>query len=471
MHQMLSALRTSVRCVGATTLFIALSVLLTPPIARAQGDRSSQPPSRPPLTNGPSELAGLDALYPSLDALYCDLHRNPELSLHEEKTAAKLAAQLRASGFEVTEQVGGHGVVGVFRNGAGPTVMVRTDMDALPIKEQTGLPYASTVSVKNDAGETMPVMHACGHDIHMASWVGAAALLAKAKDRWHGTLVFVGQPAEEVLQGAELMVKGGLLTRFPKPDFVIGVHDTNVLPAGQVGVVSGPASAASNAVDITFYGKGGHGAAPHRTIDPLLMAARAVVTLQTIVSREVNPLDPAVVTVGTFHAGTKRNIIGDEAKLELTVRSYKPEVQKQLLAAIARIAKAEAAAAGAPREPLVVVDAREVSEVVYNDPALVARLTTALRRTLGDANVVSTDPIMGSEDFGVFGRVAGVPSVQLRIGAVEPVEFAKAKAAGKLVPGPHSALFAPDRERTIRTSVAAFTLSVLELLGRPAGAV
>jgi hippurate hydrolase len=281
--------------------------------------------------------------------------------------------------------------------------------------------------------------------------------------------VFVGQPAEERLQGAELMIRDGLLTRFPKPDFVLGLHDTQVLPSDQIGVVAGPASAASNAVDITFYGKGGHGASPHRTIDPLLIAARTVVTLQTIVAREVNPFDPAVVTVGTFHAGTKRNIISDDAKIELTVRSYKPEVQKQLLAAIERIARAEAAAARAPREPSVVVDAREASEVVFNDPVLAARLTTALRRGLGDAHVVPTEPTTGSEDFGVFGRVARVPSIQLRVGSVEPGEFAKATAEGRLVPGPHSALFAPDRGRTIRSGVAAFTLSVLELLGRPAG--
>lgn len=415
------------------------------------------------------ELAGLQALYTSLDSLYVDLHRNPELSLHEEKTAAKLAARLRNLGFEVTERVGGYGVVGVLRNGAGPTVLVRTDMDALPIKEQTGLPFASTTTVKNDAGETVPVMHACGHDIHMTSWVGAATLLARMRDRWHGTLVFVGQPAEEVVQGAEHMIKDGLLTRFPKPDFVLGLHDTQLLPAGQIGVTSGPTFAASNAVDITFYGKGGHGASPHRTIDPLLIAARTVVTLQTIVSREVNPFDPAVVTVGTFHAGTKRNIIADEAKLELTVRSFKPEVQKQLLAAIERIAKAEAAAARAPRDPAVVVSAREGAEVVFNDPALAARLTTALRRGLGDANVVPADPTTGSEDFGVFGRVAGVASIQLWIGTAEPGEFAKANAAGTTVPGLHSPLFAPDRKPTIITGVAAFALSTLELLGRPEG--
>ena len=421
---------------------------------------------RQALGNGPLVLGGLHELYPSLDSLYIDLHKNPELSLHEEKTSAKLAIRLRDLGFEVTEHVGGYGVVCVLKNGPGPTVLVRTDMDALPIKEQTGLTYASTVTARNDAGETVPVMHACGHDIHMASWVGAATLLARARERWHGTLVFVGQPAEEVVQGAERMIQDGMLTRFPKPDFVLGIHDTHLLPAGQIGVVSGPAYAASNAIDITIYGKGGHGAHPHQTIDPLLIAARTVVTLQTIVSREVNPFDPAVITVGTFHAGTKRNIIADEAKLQLTVRSFKPEVQKQLLAAIERIAKAEAAAARAPREPSVVIIPLEASEVVFNDPALAARLTTALRSGLGEANVVPGEPTTGSEDFGLFGRAAGAPSIQLFVGAGEPGAFAKAKAAGTTVPGLHSALFAPDREPTIRTAVAAFTLSILELLGK-----
>lgn len=420
-------------------------------------------------TAEPPSLAGLDALYPSLDALYLDLHRNPELSMRETRTAVEMAARLRAAGFEVTEHVGGTGVVGVLRNGAGPTVLVRTDLDALPMPEKTGLPYASAVTTKNDAGETVPVMHACGHDVHMTSWVGAATLLAKGKDRWRGTLVFVGQPAEETLQGAEAMVKDGLLTRFPKPGFVLGLHVTNLLPSGAVGIPPGPASAASNAVDITFHGRGGHGAAPQRTIDPVLIAARTVVALQSIVSREVNPFDPAVVTVGTFHAGTKRNIIPDDAKLELTVRSYKPEVQKQLLAAIARIAKAEAAAGGATRDPEVVVDPGEASEVVVNDPALAARLEAALRRGLGDANVLPHEPSSSSEDFGVYGRVAGVPSVQLRVGATAPAELARAKAEGRFVPGPHNSLFAPDREPTIRTGVSALTFSVLELLGHPVG--
>ena len=415
----------------------------------------------------PGELPGYQALAPSLDAFYLDLHRTPELSLQEEKTAAKLAARMRALGFEVTERVGGYGIVCVLKNGAGPTVMVRTDMDGLPIKEATGLPYASTATARSVSGDTVSTMHACGHDIHMTGWIGAATLLSQGKNRWHGTLVFVGQPAEEMLQGAQMMIDAGVLTRFPKPDFVIGLHDTNSLPAGQIGVVSGPALAASNAVDITFYGKGGHGAFPHRSIDPLLMAARAVVTLQTIVAREVSPGEPAVVTVGTFRAGTKRNIIPDEAKLELTVRSYKTEVQKQLLAAIERIAKAEAAAGRAPKEPLVFVDPKEASEVVINDPALAARLERAFRSRLGDAAVGAHLPSPGSEDFGAFGRVAGVPAVQLRVGMVEPGELAKAKAEGREVPGMHSALFAPDYTPTIRGAVAALTVSVLELAGTP----
>lgn len=416
---------------------------------------------------GPAELSGLDATYPKLDALYQDLHRNPELSRHEDKTAAKMAAHLRELGFEVTEHVGGLGVVGVLRNGPGRTVLVRTDMDALPIKEQTGLPYASAVTTKNDAGETVSVMHACGHDIHMTSWVGTATLLVAMKGRWHGTLIMVGQPAEEAVSGAQAMIDDGFLTRFPRPDFALAIHDTPLHPSGQIGLVSGYALANSDAVDITFHGKGGHGATPQVTIDPVLMAARAVVTFQGIVAREINPLDPAVITVGTFHAGTKRNIIPDEAKLELTVRSYKPEVQKHLLAAIARIAKAEAEAAGAPREPTVFVDTKHSAQSLYNDPALIERLGAALRRTLGKENVVASQPAMPSEDFGAFGRAAGIPSALLWVGAAEPGAFAKATAAGTTVPGVHTAGFAPDRERTIRTGVAALTLSVLELLSKP----
>lgn len=435
-----------------TSLTLFVGLLASLPLARAE-----MPPA----------LAGLESIHPSIDALYVELHRNPELSLQEEKTAAKLAARLRELGYEVTERVGGHGVVGVLRNGTGPVVMIRTDLDALPIREATGLPYASTVEARNAAGETVPVMHACGHDVHMASWVGAATLLARERASWRGTLVFIGQPAEEILNGATAMIDDGLMTRFPRPDVVLGLHVSSSIPAGQVGVPSGPASAASNGVDITIHGRGGHGAAPHLTVDPLLIAARTVVTLQTIVAREVNPLDPAVVTVGTLHAGTKRNVIADEATLQLTVRSYKPEVQQQLLTAIQRITAAEAAAANAPRQPDVRIDPAEASEVVVNDPALSARLEAALRRGLGDSSVAAHGPVMASEDFGVYGRVAGVPSVQLRVGAPEPGAFAAARAEGRHPPGPHNSGFAPDRARVLRAGTAALTLSAFEVLGAP----
>ncbi len=420
------------------------------------------------FAGGPPAPEGLEQLYPSLERLYIDLHQHPELSLREEKTAPKMAAALRGAGFEVTEHVGGLGVVGVLRNGEGPVVLVRTDMDGLPVKEQTGLAFASTVTMKNDAGETVPVMHACGHDVHMTCWVGAATLLAQSKGAWRGTLVFVGQPAEEVVQGAKAMVNDGLFTRFPRPDYVLGIHVHNTLAAGHVGVVTGPASAASDSVDISFFGTGGHGAMPHRAVDPIVMASSAVMRLQTIVSREIDPLDSAVVTVGTFHAGNKRNIIPDEARLGLTVRTYKPEVRKRVLASIERIARGEALAGGAPREPEVRMVEKESSDVVVNDPALAARLTAALKRGLGDENIESAEPHMTSEDFGVYGSASGAPSIQLRIGAVEPGVFEEAKAAGRsmMLPGPHNPRFAPDRERTIKAGTTAFVVGVMELMGK-----
>jgi amidohydrolase len=420
-----------------------------------------------PVAPATPALAGLDAVYPSLDALYRDLHQNPELSLHEEKTAVKLAARLRVLGFDVTEHVGGTGIVGVLHNGKGPTVLVRTELDALPVKESTGLPYASTATFQDEAGALIPVMHACGHDVHMTSWVGAATLLANSKDTWQGTLLFVGQPAEELGRGAKSMVADGFLKRFPHPDVCIAVHDSGFYAAGQVAIVSGFAMANVDMVDITIYGRGGHGALPQLSIDPVVIAARTVVALQTIVSREVNPLDPAVVTVGSIHGGTKHNVIPDEVKLQLTVRSYKAEVQKQLLAAIERIAKAEAAAAGAPKEPAVVVLKEQSAQALYNDPKLTERLSAALRRGLGDAAVVEGQPMMASEDFGVFGRAAGVPSVYIFLGATEPAALAKSKQAGTTLPNVHSALFAPDRIPTLRTGIAALTLAALDLLGKP----
>ena len=410
-------------------------------------------------------VEGLDKIYPELDALYLDLHQSPELSLQEEKTAGKMAARLRALGFEVTTGVGKHGVVGVLRNGKGPTVLLRTDMDGLPVLEKTGLPYASKVTARRPSGETVPVTHACGHDIHMSAWVGAATLLARARGTWSGTLVMVGQPAEEVVAGAAAMLADGLYERFPRPDYALAVHDHGLIAAGQIGVVPGFALASMDTVEITVYGKGGHGAAPHMSVDPIVIAARIVGALQTIVAREVNPRDPAVVTVGSFHAGTKANIIPDEAKLQLTVRSYKRSVRDHLLAAIARIARAEAAAANAPREPLIWVDPHGSTETVLNDEKLVAQLRPALEAAVGKANVVDSDPIMGSEDFSEFRR-AGTSAALFWIGATEPGRFAELKSKGEPPPSVHSALFAPDRERTIRTGVITLVTSALALLGK-----
>src|SRR5271155_720452 len=295
----------------------------------------------------------VEAAYPEARALYLDLHENPELSTHEVQTAAKLAGRLRGLGYEVTEHVGGTGIVAILKNGAGPTVMLRTELDALPVEEKTGLAYASKVHAKDDAGHEVPVMHACGHDLHMASIVGTAAIMAHSKDAWHGTLMLIGQPAEETILGAKGMIDDGLFTRFPKPDVVVALHVGNGPPAGQVGVTAGVISTNADSLRITIYGKGGHGSAPHTAIDPIVIAARTILALQTIASREVKPGEMAVVTVGYIQAGTKNNIIPDHAELGLTVRSYKPNVRKQVLAAITRIVKADALAGGGQPEPSV----------------------------------------------------------------------------------------------------------------------
>jgi amidohydrolase len=412
-----------------------------------------------------SPLAGLDQLYPQLEALYIDLHKNPELSTKEQRTAARMAEELRKLGYEVTAGVGGTGVVGVLRNGKGPTVLLRTELDALPIEEKTGLPYASTATAVNPAGQTVPVMHACGHDAHMAAWTGAAALLARMKDRWHGTVLMIGQPAEETVQGARAMIADGLLTRFPKPDFSLAVHDSSDLPAGKVFFVPGYGMASVDSVDLTIFGRGGHGAKPNTTVDPVVIAARTVLAIQTLVSREKDPLEPAVVTVGSIHGGTKYNIIPDEVKLQLTVRTFNPEVRKQLLAGIERVAKAESAAARAPKEPVIKVS--EAQDPTYNDPALTKRLAATLARQLGPENVQEIRPEMVAEDFGEFGKAAGVPSVLLRVGAAEPAKYEAALKSGTPLPSLHSSGFAPDRERTIKTATTALTLSALELLAKP----
>jgi hippurate hydrolase len=418
--------------------------------------------ARDPSTAVP-DRAILDAGYPEVDALYVELHRNPELSDGEEKTSATVAGRLRALGYEVTTGVGGHGFVGVMRNGSGPTVALRTELDGLPVLEKTGLPYASKVVVERSAGARVPVMHACGHDVHMASLVGAATYLVKTKARWRGTVVLIGQPGEESLTGAAAMIADGLFRRFPKPEALFSIHDAAELPAGKVGIIPGYAQASADFVDVTFYGRGGHGGQPHLAIDPIVIASRAVLAFQTIVSRENNPVDPAVLTVGSFHGGDRPNIIPDEVKLELTVRAIKPEVREHVIAAIERVAKAEAAAAAAPKEPTVIV--RKTNPPTFNDPQLVARMRQALRGSLGDANVVELPAPMTSDDFALYGR-EGVPSFKLWFGAVDPQEFERAKAANTPLAGPHSPTWAPDRERTLRTGVASFVTAALAFLGR-----
>jgi hippurate hydrolase len=410
-------------------------------------------------------LSPLDALYPELEALYKDLHQNPELSLQEVETSARLAARLKTLGYDVTTGVGGYGVVAVMKNGKGPTVLVRADMDALPVEEKTGLPYASKVTAKNAAGETVPVMHACGHDAHVTSLVGAATLLSRAKDRWRGTLLLVGQPAEEGGGGARKMLDDGFLTRFPKPDFALSMHDSAVLPAGQIGMTPGYAFANVDSVDITIYGRGGHGSKPEATVDPIVIAARTVLALQTIVARENSPFDPAVVTVGSIHGGLKHNIIPDEVKLQLTVRSYKEEVRRRVLAAIERIAKTEAAAANAPREPTVTVS--EGTPALYNDPDLSRRLMQAYVAAFGSDRVTEARPVMAGEDFGEFGRAAQAPSVLVWIGGVDRKKFAEAKGQEASLPYLHSSLWAPEPEPTLKAGAAAMTIGALALLGKP----
>ena len=405
----------------------------------------------------------LNAVYPEVEALYFDLHRNPELSLHEDQTSAKLAGLMKALGFEVTTGVGGTGVVAILRNGPGRTILLRTDMDALPVEEKTGLPYASHVTAKSVSGAMTPVMHACGHDIHMASWLGTAKLMAANRQNWHGTLIFIAQPAEEIIRGASAMLADGLFTRFPKPDFALAIHDESTLPAGQVGYTPGYALSASDVVNITIFGRGGHGARPQDTVDPIVIGARTVLALQTIVSREIDPHDPAVITVGVFKGGTQFNIIPDEVTLDLSVRSFRPDVRQHLLTSIERITKGEALAGGAPREPVVKVTPG--AHATYNDPQLTDRVVAALRHVLGTPNVVDIPPKMVSEDFSEF-SLAGVPSAMFFVGAVEPAKFAAAQQSGVVLPGPHSPLWAPDREPTLKTAIMAETAALLEELGR-----
>ena len=403
----------------------------------------------------------VDAVYPRPISLYIDLHQSPELSSHEIQTASKLAARLRSLGYEVTEGVGGTGVVAILKNGAGPTVMLRTELDALPVEEKTGLPYASKVHAKDDAGLDVPVMHACGHDLHMATLVGTAEIMAHSKQTWHGTLMLIGQPAEETASGAKRMIEDGLFTRFPKPAVGVALHVANILPAGQVGITPGIYNTNADSLRITIYGKGGHGAAPHTTIDPIVIAARTILALQTIVSREVMPGEMAIVTVGYIRAGTKNNIIPDHAELGLTVRTYKTDVRRQVLAAIARITKAEAQAGGAPQEPLI--EHLESTGSVYNDPALAQRLRAPLEAALGKDNVITTDPKTPSEDYAYFVE-QGVPSLYMNLGGADPQKFAESNNGGAMLPSNHSPYFAPDVDPALHTGIQAEVAVLRNLL-------
>ncbi|HKB66694.1 MAG TPA: amidohydrolase [Pyrinomonadaceae bacterium] len=410
----------------------------------------------------------------SLLTTYKALHAAPELSHYEEKTATFLAAQLRTMGYTVTERVGkyerpewtGYGVVAVLKNGAGPTVLLRTELDALPVDEKTGLPYASKVKMKNDAGQEVSVMHACGHDLHITNMIGTAKALSELKNQWQGTLVILGQPAEEVVDGARSVLRDGLYERFPKPDYVIALHDSADLEAGKVGYTPGYAMASSTSVDIKIRGLGGHGARPESTKDPIVVAAQVILALQTIVSREDSPLDPVVVTVGSIHGGTKHNIIPDEVDLQLTVRAYKEEVRKRVLASIERITKGIAMAAGIPddRAPIVKFSDSQFTTALYNDPQLTERLATAFAKALGQGNVVKLQPVMMSEDFGSLSLDQKIPAVQFTLGAVDPAKVKLSKETGTSLPSLHSALFAPLPEPALRTGIKAMTSAVLDLM-------
>ncbi len=406
----------------------------------------------------------VDARLDDLVGLYQHFHRHPELSNAEVETAARLAAELREAGCEVTTGVGGHGVVGVLANGAGPTVMWRTDLDALPVTENTGLDYASTVRAQGEDGGEVGVMHACGHDIHITNLIAAARYMASLKGDWRGTIVFIGQPAEERTLGARQMLADGLFERFPRPDFALALHVDSALPTGKVGFRAGYALANVDACDIIVRGRGGHGSAPHGAIDPIVQAAELVLALQTIVSREVSPLEPAVLTVGAIHGGSKHNIIPDTCHLQITLRSYTDEVREQLKRGVERRAKAIAAAYGAP-EPTVTFS--QGTPAVINDELLVNRVVPEFVKVLDDARVVEVGRVMGAEDFSLYGR-AGVPIFMYRLGAVAPERLQKFREAGLPPPSLHSAEFFPEPREALRTGLITTVAALKTLLDRPA---
>jgi amidohydrolase len=404
--------------------------------------------------------------YDYLQSLYYHLHKHPELSFHEEQTALRLSQELRKVGYAVTENVGGYGLVAILKNGPGPTLLLRTDLDGLPVEEKTGLKYASKTQVIDDLGKTVNTMHACGHDIHMTVFTGTARRLAELRKEWRGTLIMIGQPAEERGAGARAMLADGPFTRFPRPDYVMGLHVNAGMPAGQIGYVEGYALANVDSVDITVYGVGGHGAYPHATKDPIVLAAQIINALQTLVSREIPPIEAGVVTVGSIHGGTKHNIISDQVDLQLTVRSYSDETRDSLLNGIKRIARAQALSIGMPEDKLPLVKVRdEYTPALYNHPKLTQRVVAVLKAKLGDDQVIESKPVMGGEDFSQYGRVKPkIPGVFLWLGSVDPTVYKSSKDKEQQLPSLHSAYFVPAPRPTILTGVEAMTSAALDLL-------
>jgi hippurate hydrolase len=397
---------------------------------------------------------------PKLVEHYRWLHTHPEVSFEEKETAAYVAKLWKAAGFEVTEQVGGYGIVGLLKNGDGPTIMLRTDLDALPVTEKSGLPYASKVESTTADGSKTGVMHACGHDLHMACVTGAAMYLASHRDSWRGTLMVIGQPAEERGSGALAMLKDGLFTRFPRPDSALALHVESVTPSGTISLRSGYMLANVDSVDIEVKGRGGHGASPETTIDPIVQAAELVMSLQTIVSREVRPIEPAVVTVGSIHGGTKHNIIGDHCDLQITVRSYTAEVRKQILEAIRRRADGIAEVYGAPKPTIHI---SEGTPALSNDPALTRRMEKIFKAAIGDDNVQLADQAMGGEDFSQYG-LAGVPILMFRLGVIAPRRLENYRKAGETPPSLHSPFFYPDLEDALETGIICLSIGALDML-------
>lgn len=422
-------------------------------------------------TAASSLSASVQQQLPGLEATYKQLHRSPELSRQEEKTSAFLAGELRKLGYTVTEHVGKYedgaqafGVVAVMENGPGPRVLIRTDMDALPVDEKTGVEYASTVKVKDAQGQQVSVMHACGHDLHMTVFLGTARELATRKKDWHGTLMLIGQPAEEVVQGATAMLADRLYERFGRPDFILSEHDTNDVPAGSIAIKGGPLMASATTLNVTMRGIGGHGSRPEAGKDPIVLAAEFVMVAQTIVSRQVDPQAPAVLTVGTIHGGTKNNIIPDEVTMGLTLRTYSLKQRDQIVEDIRRTAKGLAEAYGIPADRMPIVSITEGTPVTYNDPALAERARSAAVRALGETRVEVATSVMGSEDVGAFTLDGKIPGVMYWLGAADKEKFEASKKTGAPLPSFHSALFAPVYSEAIPAGVTAMTSMALDLL-------